>query len=103
MANYPHMILQLVATAGVAVMLSMAAPALATEVAVPTAIAANPTATAAKTSHHVTKHFASRKTRIAASRYLDQYVRRVSALHRDLGCSGEWCGRQVVLMVGIGF
>ncbi len=110
MANYPRMILQLVATAGVAVMLSTATPASAAESAVPTVTAAdptitvaNPTVTVAKTPRHVIKHFASRRTRIAASRYLDSYVRRVSALHRDLGCSGEWCGRQFVLMVGVGF
>jgi hypothetical protein len=103
MANYPRMILQLVATAGVAVMLSTATPASAAETAVPAVTAANPTVTVAKSSPHAIRHFASRRTRIAASRYLDSYVRRVSALHRDLGCSGEWCGRQFVLMVGVGF
>jgi hypothetical protein len=35
-----------------------------------------------------------------------RHVRRladVAPLQRQLGCSGEWCGRQFVLIVGIGF
>jgi len=34
------------------------------------------------------------------------HVRHLSAgtpVQRNLGCSGEWCGRQFVLMIGIGF
>ena len=31
------------------------------------------------------------------------HVAAVTPLQRNLGCSGEWCGRQFVLIVGIGF
>jgi hypothetical protein len=90
MANYPRLILQLVATIGVAVMLST--PASAAEIAIPKAAAA-------KTARPVIKRLVSRGTRIAAS----HYDRHVSAIRRDLGCAGEWCGRQFVLMIGIGY
>jgi hypothetical protein len=32
-----------------------------------------------------------------------RHVAAVTPLQRNLGCSGEWCGRQFVLIVGIGF
>ena len=34
-----------------------------------------------------------------------RHIRHVAAtpLQRNLGCSGEWCGRQFVLFLGIGF
>ena len=31
------------------------------------------------------------------------YVRPVAPAGSNLGCSGTWCGRQFVLIVGIGF
>ena len=31
------------------------------------------------------------------------YVRPVASAGSNLGCSGTWCGRQFVLIVGIGF
>lgn len=38
--------------------------------------------------------------RIASIR---RHVASVTPLQRQLGCSGEWCGRQFVLIIGIGF
>jgi hypothetical protein len=32
-----------------------------------------------------------------------RHVASVTPLQRQLGCSGEWCGRQFVLIIGIGF
>jgi hypothetical protein len=32
-----------------------------------------------------------------------RHVAAVTPLQRNLGCSGEWCGRQFVLIIGIGF
>jgi hypothetical protein len=91
MASVPRLILQFGATTGIAVMLSTAAPVLAADSAVPTA------KTATKIEFLKIKHHASR-VRLAAS---DHY--RVNQTRSDLGCSGIWCGRQFVLMVGVGF
>lgn len=38
-----------------------------------------------------------RRARVAA------YDRRVRVARNDFGCSGPWCGRHVVLMLGVGF
>ena len=38
--------------------------------------------------------------RIASIR---RHVAYVTPLQRELGCSGVWCGRQFVLIVGIGY
>ena len=32
-----------------------------------------------------------------------RHVADVTPLQRNLGCAGEWCGRQFVLMIGIGY
>jgi hypothetical protein len=32
-----------------------------------------------------------------------RHVAAVTPMQRNLGCSGEWCGRQFVLMIGVGF
>ena len=40
--------------------------------------------------------------RIASLRHV-RHVASVTPMQRQLGCSGEWCGRQFVLIVGIGF
>jgi hypothetical protein len=32
-----------------------------------------------------------------------RHVAAVTPVQRDVGCSGEWCGRQFVLIIGIGF
>lgn len=95
MANYSGLILQVAATTGVAVMLSTAAPAIASE----SPVAARETAATASTAPHVIKRHASRGTRIAAS----HHDRRLSQIRSHQDCNGVWCGRQFVLMVGIAY
>jgi hypothetical protein len=91
MASFPRLILQFAATIGFAAMLTAgAAPVVAAESAVAVS-------EAAKTSPSTIRHHASR-VRLATN-----YHRHVYAIRRDLGCSGVWCGRQFVLMVGIGY
>ena len=96
MASYSRLILQVAAMTGIVVMLSTAAPAVAAEAAVP----ARETAATASTVPHVIKRHASRAYRIAASHHHD---RRVVQTQSHLDCYGVWCGRQFVLMVGIGY
>jgi hypothetical protein len=93
MASYPRLISQFAAATGIVAMLSAAAPVVAAESAVSSRDAA---VAPARTVPSVVKHRASRGNRIAAS----HYNRRVSA---NLDCSGIWCGRQFVLMVGVGY
>ena len=95
MASYPRLILQIAATAGIAVMLSTAAPAVAAE----GPVAARETAASASTVRPVIKHHAWRRAHFAVSRY----NRRVSLAGISAVCSDDWCGRQFVLMIGIGF
>jgi hypothetical protein len=96
MASYPHLISQFAATTGIVAMLSTAAPVVAAERAVSSPEAATAPAT---TMPSVVKHRAPRGNRIAAS----HHDRRVSAIHGNLDCSDIWCGRQFVLMVGVGY
>jgi hypothetical protein len=91
MARYPRLILQFVAATGFAVMLSAAAPVVAAESAVTINQAS------AKTAASTTRH--ASRLRLAAWRY----NRHVNLIRSDLGCSGVWCGRQFVLMVGVGY
>jgi hypothetical protein len=81
---------QLAAAIAVAGMLSMAAPAMATELA-PGPVMSK------KVASSPIRHHASRN-RVALHRH-----HQVPTLASHLGCSGEWCGRQFVLMIGIGF
>jgi hypothetical protein len=93
MTSFPHLMVRIAATAGIATMLSAAAPAGAAESAVIAREAAAGIAPSA------TKRHVLRESRIGASRR----DRRVSQLRSNLDCSGTWCGRQFVLMVGIGY
>jgi hypothetical protein len=89
MASYSRLTPQFAAITGIAALLCNSAPAVAAEIAVvPTA----------KNEPSVIKRHVSRGTRIAAS----HHDRRVSPIHGDLDCSGVWCGRQFVLMIGVG-
>lgn len=92
MASYFRVILQLAATTGIVAMLATATPAAAAEGAVTVSQAA------AKTTPSVIKRHASRGTLIPAS-----YVGRVSPIRSDVDCSGAWCGRHFVLMVGVAY
>jgi uncharacterized low-complexity protein len=90
MFSCPRLTLQFAALTGIAAMLSSAPPAVAAE----STVAAAATAT---TAPSVINRHALRGTCLAAS--CDRDDSRVSRL----GCSGGWCGRQFVLMVGIGY
>lgn len=77
------------AVVAASVLLSATAPAVAAEQA--------PVATDVSANGSALKHHRASPIR---------HVRHVTAaapLQRNLGCSGEWCGRQVVLFIGVGF
>jgi hypothetical protein len=96
MASFPHLIVRFAATTGIAAMLSTAAPAVVAE------SAAMASEAGAKTARSVTKRHAWRESRIAASRF-DRQDHRVGPIRSNLDCSGTWCGRQFVLMIGVGY
>jgi hypothetical protein len=96
MTSFPQLMVRFAATTGIAAMLSAAAPAVAAESTV-VAIEA-----AAKTAPSVIKRHAWRETRITASRF-DRRDRRIGPIRGNLDCSGAWCGRQFVLMIGVGY
>jgi hypothetical protein len=81
MASYPRLILQFAAASAIAGMLAAAAPAMAAD------MPAKPGEPARK---------------VATSTIKRHDWRCVSPGHR-LDCSGPWCGRQFVLMVGIAY
>jgi hypothetical protein len=95
MAFYPRLMLQVAATAGAALMLATAVPAVAAEAPV----SVRETAAPASAAPSRIKRHASRGIRITAS----HHDRRLSSIRSDLGCSGIWCGRQFVLMIGVGY
>ena len=76
------------AVAAATVMLSAAAPAFAADKTVATGISA--------------KSSAAKHRRVASVRHV-RHVATVTPMQRQLGCTGDWCGRQFVLMIGIGF
>jgi hypothetical protein len=92
MTGFPRLILQVAATAGIAAMLSTAAPVMAADSAVKIV---GPTA---KIAPATIRHHASR-VQLAAS----HYHRHVTPIPVDLGCAGIWCGRQFVLMIGVAY
>jgi len=77
------------AVAATALMWSATVPALAAE---DTTVATDVSAKASPIKHR----------RMTSARHI-RHVAAVTPLQRDRGCSGEWCGRQFVLMIGIGF
>jgi hypothetical protein len=92
----PRFILHITAAAGIAAQLCAAAPAVAAESAVPGREAA---VASAKSAPKLIRRHASRGTRIAAS----SHDRRDGVTGGRLDCSGAWCGRQFVLMIGVGY
>jgi hypothetical protein len=76
------------AVAAATVMLSATVPAFAAEETVATDVSA--------------KSSAAKHRRVASVRHV-RHVASITPMQRQLGCSGEWCGRQFVLMIGIGF
>jgi hypothetical protein len=101
MASYPRLMLQFAAATGIAAMLWVAAPAMAAESAANSNAPAVSTKTAPERDASLKRH-ASRRTRLAASHYHRGYER-ISPIRSNLECSGVWCGRQFVLMIGIGY
>jgi hypothetical protein len=95
MASYSRLILQVAATTGVAVMLSTAAPAVAAE----GPVTARETAATASTVRPAVKRHASRRPHLVVS----PYNRRVDLIGTSPACSDVWCGRQFVLMIGVGY
>jgi hypothetical protein len=104
MSSYPRLMLQFAAATGIAAMLWVATPAMAAE----SAAKSNAPAVSTKTAPSVTerraslKRHAPRRARLAASHYRRGYER-TGPIRSNLECSGVWCGRQFVLMIGIGF
>ena len=94
MDSFPRILSSLAATAIVAAMLSGSAPAFAADA---TAVATTAVATdvsAKASSKHSRRHDL---TRVSHGGHL------VRSGESNLGCSGVWCGRQFVLMVGIAY
>jgi len=96
--------LQFAAATGIAAMLWVAAPAMAAESAANSNAPAISTKTAPSVSerHASLKRHAPRRARLAASHYRRGYER-MSPVRSNLECSSVWCGRQFVLMIGIGY
>jgi hypothetical protein len=95
MMSYSRPLSPLAAAICVAAMTWAASPAVAAE----GPVTAGETAVKASTVRPVMKRHASRRSHLAISRY----NRRSSLIGASPVCSGDWCGRQFVLMVGIGF
>jgi hypothetical protein len=93
MLSFPRNLSLLAATAIVAAALSGPVPAFAADGTVTvTDISANGTHKAS--AAHVRRHGPMR---------VSHYVHPVRPAESNLGCSGVWCGRQFVLIVGIGY
>jgi uncharacterized protein YggE len=104
MTSNSRLMLQFAAAAGIAAMLWVAAPAMAAESpANSNAPGVSTKAAPSVTARHASlKRHASRRARLAASHYRGSYER-ISPVRSNLECSGVWCGRQFVLMIGIGY
>jgi len=82
MGSYSRLILQFAAASGIAGMLAAEAPAMAAD------MLAKPGEPAPKAATSIVKRHACRPD--------------ASRVHR-LDCSGAWCGRQFVLILGIAY
>jgi hypothetical protein len=104
MSSYSRLMLQFAAATGIAAMLSVAAPAMAAESAANSNVPAVTTKTAPSVTerHASLKRHAPRRARFAASHYRRGYER-ISPTRGNLECYSVWCGRQFVLMIGIGY
>jgi hypothetical protein len=99
MTSNSRLMLQFAAATGIAAMLWVAAPAMAAE----SPADSNAPAVSTKTVRHASlNRHAPRRARLAASHYRRGYER-ISPVRSNLECSGVWCGRQFVLMIGIGY
>jgi hypothetical protein len=99
MTSNSRLMLQFAAATGIAAMLWVAVPAMAAE----SPADSNAPAVSTKTMHHASlNRHAPRRARLAASHYRRGYER-ISPVRSNVECSGVWCGRQFVLMIGIGY
>jgi hypothetical protein len=96
MASYSRSMLPLAAAVAAASMLSIASPASA---AGPATGASEAMAANAASTTSDTRNRASQRIRLAASR--DQ--RRHRYVRPNTDCSGAWCRRHFVLMIGIAY
>jgi hypothetical protein len=94
MKSIPRDLSLLAATAIAVAMLSGPAPALAADATAVATTAAAADVSARASAKHSRRHGLTR---------VSHAVRPVRSAASYLGCSGAWCGRQFVLMVGIGF
>jgi hypothetical protein len=102
MTNYSRPMSPVAAAICIVAMIGAATPAAAVEDSAPIGAAAKTSpakSSAVCASPSVTKRHVSHRTRLAISRY----NHRVSLVGNGPECSGVWCGRQFVLMIGIGF
>jgi hypothetical protein len=102
MTNHCRLMSPFAAAIFIAAMTWTATPAAAVEDSAPISAAAKSApakASDVKALPSTVRRHAWRRTHIAASRY----NRRVSLLGTSPECSDVWCGRQFVLMIGIGF
>jgi hypothetical protein len=99
MASYLRSMLPFAATVAVASVLSTALPASAAE---STYGAGGVGSTSARAASPGVSHRTAQRIRFAAPRdhRRDRYVR---AIRSSRDCSGAWCGRQFVLMIGIAY
>jgi hypothetical protein len=86
-----HRMMSLLTAAVAAAVLALTVPASAAENATAVTDVSAKAASAMERRHG--------PSRIALSRY----VRHVSAAPRNFDCTGAWCGRHFVLMIGIGY
>jgi hypothetical protein len=96
MTSNSRLMLQLAAATGIAAMLWVAVPAMAAE----SPADSNAPAVSTKTVRHASLN--RWRARLAASHYRRGYER-ISPVRSNVECSGVWCGRQFVLMIGIGY
>jgi hypothetical protein len=104
MTSNSRLMLQFAAATGIAAMFWVAAPAMATESPVNSnAPGASTKAAPSVTARHASlNRHAPRRARLVASHNRRGYER-VGPVRSNLECSGVWCGRQFVLMIGIGY
>jgi hypothetical protein len=99
MTSNSRLMLQFAAATGIAAMLWVAVPAMAAD----SPADSNAPAVSTKTVRHASlNRHAPRRARLAASHYRRGYER-ISPVRSNVECSGVWCGRQFVLMIGIGY
>jgi len=99
MASYLRLMLPFAAAVAAASVLSTASPASAAGVTIGTSVSGSANASGARPDFG---HRTSQRNRFAASRdhRRDRYVH---PIRKNMDCSGAWCRRQFVLMVGIAY